>query len=38
MLGVVYSHKNSIKNVFTGNVMWFVEKEQGDPGNIIQGN
>lgn len=36
MLGVVYNHKNSIKNVFVGFVMWLVEeKEQGDTGNTI---
>lgn len=36
MLGVVYNHKNSIKNVFVGFVMWVVEeKEQGDTGNTI---
>lgn len=34
MLGVVYNHKNSIKNVFVDFVMWVVgEKEQGDTGN-----
>lgn len=36
MLGVVYNHKNSIKNVFVGFVMWVVEeKEQGGTGNTI---
>lgn len=35
MLGVVYNHKNSIKNVFVGFVMWVVEKEQGDTDTTI---
>lgn len=35
MLGV-YNHKNSIKNVFVGFVMWLVEeKELGDTGGNI---